>query len=122
MVVGNMKEEDIEKISEKAIKDVTESKGTSSWNKEPSKAEAVASRLFYDVVQTKIEELINSEEYQKKAREEAERIIEDMKKKTHEKLVDTISGYLSMQYVDPYGGIFKAKVTEVVHQIMDSRY
>lgn len=89
------------------------------WNNvSRSPVEKLAVEKFYKEVSKYFDELITSEEYQKKAKEEAEKIIEEMKTKIHDNLVNTISGQLSSQYISPYGGVFRNNVEQIVMSII----
>lgn len=117
LAVSTISQEQLEKIGHSAMWEVTKDQGD-NWNKKPSRAQAIATEKFYAEVSKYFDEIISSDEYKQKAREEAEKIIEEMKKNVHDKLVDRIAGQLSAQYSDPYGSIFTSSVSQVVNDMM----
>jgi HD-GYP domain-containing protein (c-di-GMP phosphodiesterase class II) len=121
MAIATIPKEKLEEIGTAALKEVITKKG-SGWNQEPAKAEKIASEKFYAEVSKYFDELVSSEEYKKKAKEEAERIVEEMKQKIHDNLVNSVSSQLSAMSVDPYGNIFRQNVAQIVASMTQQRY
>jgi basic membrane lipoprotein Med (substrate-binding protein (PBP1-ABC) superfamily) len=120
MAVATVSKEQLELIGKRALIEVSSDKGD-GWNKRPSDVQKLATEKFYSEVSKYFDELISLEEYQQKAKEEAEKIIEEMKQNVHNKLVNNITGQLSAQYCDPYGSMFHVQVAQIVNNMMQIR-
>ena len=120
LAVATISKERMEQIGQNALEDITTSKGN-GWNSEPSKCRKVAAEKYYKEVSKYFDELVNSEEYQQKAKEEAELIIKEMKEKIHKDLVETVSGQLSGIIVSPYGCVFRNNIEQIVLGMIQNR-
>lgn len=121
LAVATISQDKLDEIGRKAWFEITKD-NSDNWNKRPSEVNKLAASKFYEQVSKYLDELMSSEEYQKKAKEEAENIIVEMKQKIHDNLVNTVAGQLSNEWVSPYGGQFKMNVEQIVlSMIQNSR-
>lgn len=120
LVLSKMNKEDIQKLADKAFQNCTERKSNDYWDtkKSVSKIENEVLNTFYGDVQNEVNKIRETEEYQKKVREEAEYILEDLKKKVHENLINNIASQLSLHSIDPYGNVFDLKVQEIFSRMI----
>lgn len=65
------------------------------YGRDKSQFEQIVNQQLATKITSKINELLGTEEYQVKLREEAEQIITEIREATHKKIVDTVSNSLS---------------------------
>ena len=120
LVLSKLTKNDLEQICSNALDSITKRESDKYYNnrKQMSKLECDIAVKFYEDVNNHIAELRNSDEWKEKVRKEAEDLLEELRNKVRENLINNIASQLSVQTLDMYGGVFDMKVQEIVNRML----
>lgn len=112
-VIGTISEEELKEKAIKAYKDINQG---DYWH-QPELNKAV-NKVYLDALTAKVEELMSSEPYQQQAKKEAELIIDEILKKTKEKMIEEVSNRLAGVAISYDGMNLRNMIRFEVQQMM----
>lgn len=112
-VIGTISEEELKEKAINAYKDINRG---DYWQK--SELTKAVNKVYLDAILAKVEELMSSEPYQQQAKKEAELIVDEILKKTKEKMIEEVSNRLAGVAISYDGMNLRNMIRFEVQQMM----